>query len=294
MHYYFPTMPKNIIKRGDIISCHIDTMASEKDCMMPLCMISFGIRCPQEDISYISQDYSFFMFCTEGKGIMQLDGKKYDIKPGTGWIVASHTTVEYKAVGDIFTTYWFSLKGYMMDDIFEYKNIAFNVKNIDFFIDKFYDFIEIPINEDWKIKMSSMLFEYILYLNEAVRDTIAPPNKYKEFLKPAISYLSYNPDIPYNSAELAKILNITPTHMCRIFKKAYGMQPCEYVQRMKIDFSKRLLTHNVYETISNIARTCGYENVSYFNLIFKKYTGMSPKEYRKQAIVNYRGFNIPR
>ncbi len=284
MHYYFPSMSKDSIKRGDIISCHIDTMATEKDCMMPLCMLSFGIRQPQEDVSYLSQDYSFFMFCTEGKGTLLLDGKTYDINPGMGWIVASHTPVEYKAVGNTFTTYWISLKGYLMDNIYEYKNIAFPVRNIDFFIDKFYDFIELPINDDWKIKMSAMLFEYILYLNKAVKETMAPPDKYKEFLKPAISYLTYNPAKPYNSAELAKILKITPTHMCRIFKKAYNMQPCEYVQRMKMDFAKRLLTHSITETISDIAHTCGYDNVSYFNLLFKKYTGMPPKEYKKQAL----------
>ena len=48
---------------------------------------------------------------------------------------------------------------------------------------------------------------------------------------------------------------------------------------VRVEESKRLLSNTEYSII-DIAVACGFDDQSYFSKVFKKYTGMSPKQYR--------------
>lgn len=283
MAYIFP-YPK--IKRGDVFSCHFRPPLMAEDYSLPLCLESMGIRCPQEPVCYKGVQYSFFNFCTEGKGKLFLDGKSYDVTPGTGFIVNSLTPVEYYATGDTFTTYWVSVSGYLKNEIFEYKNTFFQLYDMDLLLEKFYDLITLPLTGDWRIKSSTLVYEYILLLNSQVRKIMHPADKYTTFLDPAVSYLTYNISKPFDSQKLARLLEVTPTHMCRLFKLAYNCTPQEFAEKIKIDYARRMLENETNMSIKNIAKHCGYENVSYFTSLFKKHTGIPPAAYRKKHFQN--------
>lgn len=64
------------------------------------------------------------------------------------------------------------------------------------------------------------------------------------------------------------------------FHEYLNMTPSEYLNKTKIDHSIELLISSDL-SISNIAFECGYNNVEYFDRIFKKNTGLSPLRYRQ-------------
>jgi AraC-like DNA-binding protein len=68
----------------------------------------------------------------------------------------------------------------------------------------------------------------------------------------------------------------------RIFKQYTGFAPAQYMQELKINKSKELLT-NTMLTCQEIAYEIGFETPSYFNISFKRKTGITPKEYRRQT-----------
>lgn len=79
---------------------------------------------------------------------------------------------------------------------------------------------------------------------------------------------------------IAPLFGYSSTYLGKIFNKTFGESFNCYVDHRKIEYSKELLKENrlkVYE----IAEQVGYNNVDYFHKKFKKYTGMSPAEYRK-------------
>jgi AraC-like DNA-binding protein len=67
----------------------------------------------------------------------------------------------------------------------------------------------------------------------------------------------------------------------RRFKAATGNTPSEYIQRVKVELAKRLLEEGK-ESVKEVSFTTGYEDLNYFRDIFKRYTGLTPMEYKRQ------------
>lgn len=65
----------------------------------------------------------------------------------------------------------------------------------------------------------------------------------------------------------------------RRFKKATGNSPYEYLQRIKIEAAKKYLETS-RKTVNEIMYEVGYSDVRAFREVFKKYTGMSPLDYK--------------
>lgn len=78
---------------------------------------------------------------------------------------------------------------------------------------------------------------------------------------------------------LASDLGFSPRHFKRRFKKATGDAPLAYLQRVRIEAAKQKL-ENTMESIDEITGHVGYEDSNSFRKLFKKYTTLSPREYR--------------
>ena len=80
--------------------------------------------------------------------------------------------------------------------------------------------------------------------------------------------------------DLAKILGLSISQLNRKFKSTLGETPIQYLLKVRINkASDRLVQSN--DTVSEIAYDCGFNNRTYFNKQFKKYTGQTPSDYRK-------------
>lgn len=88
----------------------------------------------------------------------------------------------------------------------------------------------------------------------------------------------YNEQI--STSVFAKKLFISESHLCRMFKQAVGVSVLEYINKFRIDKACVLLK-NTNENISDIAMSVGFENLNYFDRIFKRYKNISPGAFRK-------------
>jgi len=81
--------------------------------------------------------------------------------------------------------------------------------------------------------------------------------------------------------ELAAELNMVAGSLCRFFKSKTGCTPFGYLNRIKTDFAcKFLLDEDM--SITEVALESGFNNLSHFNKQFRKNTGMTPTEYKRQ------------
>lgn len=83
--------------------------------------------------------------------------------------------------------------------------------------------------------------------------------------------------------ELAEVASLSERTFIRRFKNATGNTPLEYVQRIKVELAKQWLEEGEL-SIKEIGFEAGYDDITYFRSIFKKYTGLTPAEYRKQFV----------
>lgn len=96
------------------------------------------------------------------------------------------------------------------------------------------------------------------------------------------SHILKNLESDITRNELAELVFLHPDYLSHIFKDETGMSISDYIMQERLKKSKRLLL-STSEKISEVALNIGYSNAAYFIKLFKKATGMTPKEYRNQA-----------
>lgn len=99
-------------------------------------------------------------------------------------------------------------------------------------------------------------------------------------LAPAREHIEKYFDRPITLSELAYLADMSETHLRREWKKHFSESPLQYRDRLRLAHAKELLLTGYY-TVSEIAEKCGFEDVSYFVRFFRKKTGTSPGEFKK-------------
>ncbi|WP_252979975.1 helix-turn-helix transcriptional regulator [Eisenbergiella tayi] len=94
-----------------------------------------------------------------------------------------------------------------------------------------------------------------------------------------MNYISTNFNHSITLEEVADAVHLHPAYFSSIFKQCSGSSFKEYLNMVRVEESKRLLSNTEYSII-DIAVACGFDDQSYFSKVFKKYTGMTPKQYR--------------
>lgn len=81
--------------------------------------------------------------------------------------------------------------------------------------------------------------------------------------------------------DIAQYFFISKYHLCRIFKNAMKVTIIEYLNQIRIKNACQFLSFSD-EDIGEIAERCGYHSIAYFSNVFKKITGQSPSEFRRE------------
>ena len=105
------------------------------------------------------------------------------------------------------------------------------------------------------------------------------PSRNSELIKKAMLYISEHFSNPLTLEEVAAYVHLHPSYFSTLFKSSTGSSFKEYLNMVRIEESKRLLSNTDYSII-DIAVAVGFEDQSYFSKVFKKYTGLTPKQFR--------------
>lgn len=104
-------------------------------------------------------------------------------------------------------------------------------------------------------------------------------NKNIVMLKTILAFLRENYDKPISLETLANTVQKSPKHLGYFFKTMTGKTPIEYLNEYRIEKAVRKL-RLTDSSITDIAFSCGFSDLSYFIKTFKKIKGVSPGKYR--------------
>jgi AraC-type DNA-binding domain-containing proteins len=106
------------------------------------------------------------------------------------------------------------------------------------------------------------------------------PSHNSTIIKKAIVFIANHFNDAISLENVADAVNMHPSYFSSKFKKATGSSFKEYLNMVRIEEGKRLLTNTNFSII-DIALATGFEDQSYFTKVFKKYTGLTPKQFRE-------------
>lgn len=129
-------------------------------------------------------------------------------------------------------------------------------------------------DKNYKYLCTSILYELI------AKTSIMLPDEKKDILDPALQYImEHFCDFNFSLEDACKQSNISRSYFNRLFKTRFNITPAFYINQLKIEKSKFLLSCKAY-THSEIATLCGFNDTKYFYTVFKSITKTTAKKYQ--------------
>lgn len=102
-------------------------------------------------------------------------------------------------------------------------------------------------------------------------------------LNDALGYIRTHHMKSLSLDEVAAKVHISPYYLSHLFREKLGVTFVEYVTSVRMELAKNYLLHTRLP-ISAIAEKLGYEDAGYFGKVFRKYTGQTPKGFRRAEL----------
>ncbi|WP_310603935.1 AraC family transcriptional regulator [Anaerosporobacter sp.] len=135
-----------------------------------------------------------------------------------------------------------------------------------------------------ELKAYLYLFLHTLFANIPVEtpDPIAVDDAVTDKIKIIVKYIEDNYTEQITVKDMAEQLNFSEYHFMRFFKKHLSVTCIEYINNYRLDIAaKRLCMTN--HSIMEVALETGFNNISYFNKLFKEKFKLTPKEFRNST-----------
>ncbi|GIP38003.1 hypothetical protein J31TS4_12830 [Paenibacillus sp. J31TS4] len=133
--------------------------------------------------------------------------------------------------------------------------------------------------KDLQEQLLFQLNQIIAFLEE----TRTRHNAYSDIVQQAIRFMTSHYAEPLSISDIAASLNISHSHLSRVFKAEVGKSPLDYLTETRLNESKRLLMDKSLP-LKEIGMQVGYQDVQTFIRSFKKLEGTTPGEFRKREM----------
>ena len=241
----------------------------------------------------------------EGEGIYTIDGRQYNVRPGSFIIINPNQL--HSATAKIGRPIVFESLKFKYDILMGSKNDSATLKYISplinnekylpntiltsmpiytMFSSLFYQISETFNDSDIfkHILLKSYILNliYLFYKNRYIYKKSATTSTKKssvDLIRNCVEYINthYKEDIDLDFMTIN--LETSKPHLCRVFKRHTNQTLTEYINDYRINKACEILS-TTNTPVTEIAFSVGYSNLSYFNARFKKKTFLTPLQYR--------------
>jgi len=160
-------------------------------------------------------------------------------------------------------------------NIFHRNTVNLSVEDIFYLESEIYEKLSISTDFNTFFEDFWKIVEYIIFNSERDNDSSI------EVIESLVSYFQANFTEPLSLISIASKFNMSPEHLTRTFKRYKGDTPLHYVINLRIEEAKRLIESNPGLDLKSVSEIVGYDDQHYFSKTFKKLTGLSPSEYKR-------------
>lgn len=129
----------------------------------------------------------------------------------------------------------------------------------------------------------SRLFGVILHKGWYTENAGSPSETARKIdqLKPVLEYIETHFSSPLSLAELSGVIGMNPKYFCRFFNSITQQTPMNYVNYYRIEQASNMLSSTDL-SVTEVGLECGFNDICHFVKTFKKYKGITPKQYQKK------------
>ena len=238
-------------------------------------------------------------YVLSGSGINYIDGRKYEITPGSIFLINNY---EHHFAG---TQTDLRMKVILFDPSFVWDYTPESYCCIESFYNKSRpEGNRILLTPEQNLQVcaiiSRMEQEYaeqrpgmLLFLKAALLELLAVFYRilgsdhdagirdYQAFqrLRPVMEHIRQNPGSSLSLAELAELACMSRTYFCSYFRKTMAMNVSTYIEQVRVRHAQQLLIGTDL-TVTEIGMECGYSSLSAFNAAFRRLCDMTPGKFR--------------
>lgn len=254
---------------------------------LPFYLTGAGVCDPEYDVRRETGLASHQLLFTEsGSGVLEVCGQSFPQSAGSLFYLAPKVAHCYRPQNGEWRTCWAVFRGQELAEIM--PRLGFNAYACadnavtDEMRALFTQVLAAAADPLGAEKSSLLVYEYVLAARRAL---FFPPARSSEPLQRVLAFIDEHCAEDVELSQLTKVWAggraVTPQHFCRVFRAATGMRPMEYTARRRIARAK-LLLWNTDDTAAQIGRQCGYADPTYFGVVFRRFEGVSPGEYRRK------------
>lgn len=218
---------------------------------------------------------------TEGEGEFLVSGEKVTVGKGGIVIYPPNVRQDYFFSKSKNSSYcWIHFTGSGVEKLLESLNLNTGTLQIN----NSFDFLNTCKEITFECQIKAINYEMyisglLISLLSKISRLVEKPNiKNKNLIKVLkVMHTQYKNDL--TNDDYAKLCNLSKYHFIRVFKNNTGMTPHAYKAHLLIDKAKSLLSTTDLN-INEIAEILAFDDAMYFSRIFKKFTGMSPTDFR--------------
>lgn len=249
---------------------------------------------------FFKHKHPFFeiIVCISGKSYQYINEQRYDFSPGDIIIMNPGSIHDYKIIptDEGYSHYDFYPNGEDIKKVCDRFSVGFygkiiartepitlhvTNKTLSFLEEKLQSLNSFQQNQQY-LHISKTIYLTILDLifGLCFENFQARQSEIPDWLNTVLSAMSNKEYIACDVSEIAKMSGFSHPHLSRLFKEHTGETLVSYFTKIKMDYANILLKNKDLSML-DISTILGYDSLSYFINLYKKYSGLTPKQHQK-------------
>ncbi|MBR4979130.1 MAG: helix-turn-helix domain-containing protein [Clostridia bacterium] len=224
-------------------------------------------------------DYSL-MYIAAGKAVMRVNGRRIPVYAGEAIFYPPNAKQEYNYLAGGGVNKWIHFSGKLAEPLGKLRSRKIVIRKRK----EFESALDMLINAYNSISAQKEMLEngYLSVIIALLleNDSVEVESHVNNRLSSALNQIHIDAFSGVDFDEMAKMCYMGRDRFNHVFKEAVGYSPNKYLIKIRIDRAKQLL-YDEGLTVKETAEIVGYTDINYFSRLFKKETGISPKDYKK-------------
>lgn len=272
-------------------------------------MLNVGLAHHDGDWNWkdVNSPFTRIFYVVEGGALLHLPHQTVSLRPGYLYIVPAYTLHSYECEGLFVHYYLHVYEGFKsemnlveqydfpvevagcQDDDLLFKRMCEqhpqallpssnpeaydNATHMTNYVERYRD---MPLWQKMELR-GGILMLFSRFLRQAVPHTWTADERMKRVQEFIHSHICEEIDVE----ELANVACVTKPYLIRLFKREFNISPIQYVNRKKVERAQ-LLLYTTDMPVKEVSYELGFGDHSYFIRMYRKVTGVTPQEYRRQ------------